>query len=456
MGGRWKGLCIHVFYTYSIHLQFYNLINRKNSFIGARDTPVMDELTEKAKAARKASLELGNSSHTSRKGGLKAIAKSIQEHRREVIAANQEDVEDFKASNPDSPLIDRLLLDESRIEEAIEGVLKVASQPDVVGEMVEGWTTDNGLEISKIRVPLGVIGVVYESRPNVTIDISALTLKSGNAVILRGGSEAIRTNIKLVKIMRRALLGLLPTDSIQLIESTDRNAVLRMLKLNGLIDLMVPRGSAQFIEYARKNSSIPIIETGAGNNHIFVDSGADLVMASRIILNAKLQRPSVCNAVRKVLVHREIAKKYIPMLVNELRGYKVKIKGDKEVVKINEQVEPATEADWYEEYMDLTLAIKVVNSVMEAVDHINKYGTKHSDAIITRNLESADYFTRYVDSACTYVNASTRFTDGGQFGFGAEVGISTQKLHARGPMGIRELTTTKYVIKGNGQVREGP
>ncbi|MDG7048339.1 MAG: glutamate-5-semialdehyde dehydrogenase, partial [Nitrososphaerota archaeon] len=258
------------------------------------------------------------------------------------------------------------------------------------------------------------------------------------------------------KIMRNSLSGLLPVDSIGLIESTDRSTVLQMLKLNGLIDLMIPRGSAQFIEYARKNSSIPIIETGAGNNHIFVDSSADLLMANRIILNAKLQRPAVCNAVRKVLVHKKIAKKYIPMLINELRNNRVKIKGDQEVIKIDEKVEPATGADWYNEYMDLTLAIKVVDSVKDAADHINKYGTKHSDAIVTRDIESADYFTRYVDSACVYVNASTRFTDGGQFGFGAEVGISTQKLHARGPMGIKELTTTKYVIKGNGQVREGP
>ena len=416
----------------------------------------MDELTEKATAAKRASLELGISSHTARRDALEAIAKSIRKYSREVIAANHEDVDRFKASNPGSPLLDRLFLDEFRIEEAVEGVMKVAAQPDVVGEMVECWTTDSGLNISKVRVPLGVIGVVYESRPNVTIDISALTLKSGNAVILRGGSEAIRTNTKLVKIMRNSLSGLLPVDSIGLIESTDRSTLLQMLKLNGLIDLMIPRGSAQFIEYARKNSSIPIIETGAGNNHIFVDSSADLLMANRIILNAKLQRPAVCNAVRKVLVHKKIAKKYIPMLINELRNNRVKIKGDQEVIKIDEKVEPATGADWYNEYMDLTLAIKVVDSVKDAADHINKYGTKHSDAIVTRDIESADYFTRYVDSACVYVNASTRFTDGGQFGFGAEVGISTQKLHARGPMGIKELTTTKYVIKGNGQVREGP
>ncbi len=415
----------------------------------------MDELTEKATAAKRASLELGISSHTSRRDALEAIAKTIRKYSGEVIAANHEDVDRFKASNPGSPLLDRLFLDEFRIEEAVEGVMKVAAQPDVVGEMVECWTTDSGLNISKVRVPLGVIGVVYESRPNVTIDISALTLKSGNAVILRGGSEAIRTNTKLVKIMRDSLSGLLPVDSIGLIESTDRSTVLRMLKLNGLIDLMIPRGSAQFIEYARKNSSIPIIETGAGNNHIFVDSSADLLMANRIILNAKLQRPAVCNAVRKVLVHKKIAKKYIPMLINELRNNRVKIKGDQEVIKIDGKVEPATGADWYNEYMDLTLAIKVVDSVKDAADHINKYGTKHSDAIITRDIGSADYFTRYVDSACVYVNASTRFTDGGQFGFGAEVGISTQKLHARGPMGIRELTTTKYIIKGNGQVREG-
>jgi glutamate-5-semialdehyde dehydrogenase len=296
--------------------------------------------------------------------------------------------------------------------------------------------------------------VVYESRPNVTIDISGLAIKSGNAVILRGGSEALNSNKAIVDVLRESIKDILNPNVIQFIENTDRNIVDRMLKLNGYLDLLIPRGSASFIDYVRRNATVPVIETGAGNNHIFVNYDADLNMATNIIINAKVQRPAVCNAVRKVLIHKDIAEKYIPILVNELKKYGVTIKGDEKVRAIVPDVILAKDEDWDEEYMDLTLAIKIVNSVEEAVEHINKHGTKHSEAIITNNLHDAQYFTWNVDAACTYVNASIRFTDGEQFGFGAEVGISTQKLHARGPMGIKELTTTKYIIFGEGQTRE--
>jgi glutamate-5-semialdehyde dehydrogenase len=414
----------------------------------------MSELIEKARAAKIASYELAKSSDETRKKALNSMSKAILENSREILEANEKDIEEFRKSNPASPLIDRLLLNEKRIKDCADGLLKIASLPDPIGEVVEGWRTRHGLEIFKVRVPIGVIGAVYEARPNVTVDISGLAIRSGNACILRGGSEALNSNVKIVQILRNALEGILPPDSIQIIESRERSVVYEMLKLNEYIDVVVPRGSAQFIKFVRDNSSVPVIETGAGNNHIFVNWDADFDMANRIIVNAKVQRPAVCNAVRKVLVHKDIAEKYVPLLVSELRRYGVKVKGDERCLKIVQDIIPADESDWYEEYLDLTLAIKIVDSVKEAVEHINKYGTKHSESIITKNLDDAKYFTWNVDSACVYVNASTRFTDGGEFGFGAEVGISTQKLHARGPMGLKELTTTKYIIYGNGQVRE--
>ncbi len=414
----------------------------------------MDELIEKALLARKAWFELSGSSDSFRKKALESMAQAIIENKEKVLEANSLDVEKFKKENPDDPTVDRLVLNEKRLESAAEGLKKISQLPDPIGEVVEGWTTIHGLRIQKIRVPLGVIGVVYESRPNVTIDISGVAIKSGNAVILRGGSEAINSNKTIAEILRESIKDYINKEVIQIIENTDRSIVDRMVKLNGYLDLLIPRGSASFIEYVRKNATVPIIETGAGNNHIYVNNDADLDMATRIIINAKVQRPAVCNAARKVLIHKDIAEKYLPKLISELKKYGVIIKGDQKVVKIIQDVVLATEEDWDKEYMDLTLAIKIVDSVQEAVEHINKHGTKHSEAIITNSLKDAQYFTQNVDAACTYVNASIRFTDGEQFGFGAEVGISTQKLHARGPMGIKELTTTKYVIFGEGQTRE--
>jgi len=414
----------------------------------------MDELTHKAEMARQASYFLAQAGDPVRSKALESMAKALINHEKEIIEANMEDMEEYQKKFPASPLLDRLVLNENRIKAASEGLIKVSNLPDPIGEVVHGWTTEHGLKIKKIRVPIGVIGAIYESRPNVTIDIAGLAIKSGNAVILRGGSEAVRSNASIGRVLQDSLEGIIDKNAVQVIEDPDRSIVDRMIKLRGLIDVIVPRGSSNFINYIVENSTVPVIETGAGNNHIFVNRDADLEMATRIIVNAKVQRPAVCNAVRKVLIHRDIATEYLPKIVNEMRKYRVKIKGDDLSREIDPTIEPVSDTDWDTEYLDLTLAIKIVNSVEDAVRHINQHGTKHSEAIITKNISDAEYFTNNVDAACTYVNASIRFTDGEQFGFGAEVGISTQKLHARGPMGIKELTTTKYIIYGDGQVRQ--
>lgn len=415
---------------------------------------IEDEVVEKARKAKEASIKLGITPTPVKNAALEKTAEELQNNSDEILRENKKDVEAAKNSGASPAFIDRLLLNEKRIREMVEGLRQVASLPDPVGEIVEGWRTRHGLEIRKVRVPLGVIGVIYEARPNVTVDITGLALKAGNAVVLRGGSEALNSNKILVKLMREAVEGLIDPDAIQLIENPSRELVKTLLRQDRYIDVIIPRGSAQFIRFVRENSLVPVIETGAGNCHIFVNWDADFEMANKIIVNAKVQRPAVCNAVRKVLIHSKIAEKYLPKLVNVLKEYNVAIKGCERSRKIVPSLLEATEEDWYEEYMDLTLAVKVVDSVEEAISHINKYGSKHSDAIITGNLKDAELFTSLVDSSTVYVNASTRFTDGGQFGFGAEVGISTQKLHARGPMGLREITTTKYIVYGSGQVRE--
>lgn len=413
-----------------------------------------EEVVEKARKAKEASLRLGITPTPVKNAALEKMAENIEKHSDEIIQENKKDVETAKSKNVSFSLIDRLLLNEKRIKDMVEGLRQVASLPDPVGEIVEGWRTRHGLEIRKVRVPLGVIGVIYEARPNVTVDITGLALKAGNAVVLRGGSEALNSNRVLVNLMREAVKNLIDPEAIQLIENPSRELVEVLFKQDRYIDVLIPRGSAQFIKFVRENSLIPVIETGAGNCHIFVNHDADLELATKIIVNAKVQRPAICNAVRKVLIHSKIAEEYLPQLVDVLKGYKVVIKGCEKSRKIVSSIIEATEEDWYEEYMDLTLAVKIVGSVEEAISHINNYGSKHSDAIITSNLQDAELFTRLVDSSTVYVNASTRFTDGGQFGFGAEVGISTQKLHARGPMGLKEITTTKYIVYGAGQVRE--
>ncbi|MGQ9479445.1 MAG: glutamate-5-semialdehyde dehydrogenase [Thermoproteota archaeon] len=413
-----------------------------------------NEVVEKSRKAKEASFKLGVTPTPVKNAAIEKMAEEITKHSGEILDANRNDVEEASQKGLPASLIDRLLLNEKRIRDMVEGLRQVVSLPDPVGEIVEGWRTRHGLEIRKVRVPLGVIGVIYEARPNVTVDIAGLALKAGNAIVLRGGSEALNSNKILVSLMRDAVKGLIDPEAIQLIENPARELVNILLKQDKYIDVIIPRGSAQFIRFVRENSFIPVIETGAGNCHIFVNNDADLDVATRIIINAKVQRPAVCNAVRKVLIHSGIAEKYLPQLVKTLSEYRVLIKGCERSRRIVPSLVEATEEDWYEEYMDLTLAVKIVGSVEEAIQHINKYGSRHSDAIITRNLQDAELFTSLVDSSTVYVNASTRFTDGGQFGFGAEVGISTQKLHARGPMGLREITTTKYIVYGSGQIRE--
>ncbi|MBO3801646.1 MAG: glutamate-5-semialdehyde dehydrogenase [Thermoproteota archaeon] len=415
---------------------------------------VYEEVLLKAKKAKEASKLLAAVNSETKNKALRSAATAIIENKEYILKENEKDVKMLRMTLGEVPLIDRLLLNQERLGEMANSLVELSNLPDPVGEVIEGWTTRHGLEILKVRVPFGVIGIIYEARPNVTSDVAGIAIKSGNAVVLKGGQEAINSNIAIVKVMRKAISDFLPEESIQIIENTSREAVKAMLGLQDYIDIIVPRGSANFIRYVRENSKIPVIETGAGNNHIFVNYDADFDMAIKIIINAKVQRPTVCNAVRKVLVHNKIARSFIPLLVKSLEKYKVRIKGCPKTIEIAQDIEEAKEEDWYEEYMDLTLAIKVVDSMEEAIEHINKYGTKHSEAIITSNIEDAKLFTKLVDASTVYVNASTRFTDGNQFGFGAEVGISTQKLHARGPMGLRELTTTKYVVYGNGQIRD--
>jgi glutamate-5-semialdehyde dehydrogenase len=351
-------------------------------------------------------------------------------------------------------MLERLTLNPKRIDAMREGLAQVGALADPVGIVLGGGVRPNGLAISKVRVPLGVIGIIYESRPNVTIDAAALCIKSGNAVILRGGSEAIHSNIALAAILQSALEEAgLPRTGVQLIATTDRDAAKRLMSLNGLVDCLIPRGGASLIQSVVQNASIPVIETGTGNCHIYVDSSADQEKAAQIVVNAKAQRPSVCNAAETLLVHEDAAESFLPRVEVMLEAAGVELRADSAARKhLSESVE-ATEDDWYEEYLALVLAVKVVRSADEAIRHINKYGSHHSDAIITNDYDTAERFVREVDSAAVYVNASTRFTDGFEFGFGAEIGISNQKLHARGPMGLEELTTYKYIVRGDGQIR---
>jgi glutamate-5-semialdehyde dehydrogenase len=346
---------------------------------------------------------------------------------------------------------DRLLLNPKRIAEMAAAVREVAALADPIGEVVEEWTRPNGLRIRKVRVPLGVVGIVYESRPNVTVDAAVLAFKTGNAVVLRGGKEAARSNQALAEILS-AVPGV-PEGAIELLDSSTRETVQELITARGLVDVIVPRGGPALISHVIENALVPAIETGAGNCHIFVDESADLDMAARIVMNAKTQRPSVCNAAEKLIVHRAIAKQFVPSIVKELRHAGVEVRGDKEAAQLAPGLKPATEQDWGEEYLRLCIAVRILGGVDEAIEHINRYSTKHSESIVTADEDNARKFLRLVDSAAVYWNASTRFTDGGEFGFGAEMGISTQKLHCRGPFALRELTSSKYQIIGSGQVR---
>src|SRR5579864_8078051 len=405
---------------------------------------------DKLLRARAASVELALLSTEEKNSLLLAIAAAIEANEKSILDANREDVE---KSGLDSAMRDRLLFTPSRIKEMAGGVREVAALADPIGETLAEWTKSNGLHIRKVRVPLGVIGIIYESRPNVTVDTAVLALKSGNAIVLRGGKEAARSSQRLVEIMT-AVPGL-PEGAIELLDSSTRQTVEELIKARGLVDVIIPRGGAGLITFVTENSSVPVIETGAGNCHIFVDESAEFDMSDRIVINAKTQRPSVCNAAEKLLVHQRVASHYVPRISRKLIDAGVELHGDgkSRTLAAGVPISPAKEQEWYEEYLRLCMAIAVVPDVNEAIAHINKYSTRHSDSIITRDEANARKFLRGVDSAAVYWNASTRFTDGGEFGFGAEMGISTQKLHCRGPFALAELTSSKYEIIGSGQVR---
>jgi glutamate-5-semialdehyde dehydrogenase len=405
---------------------------------------------EKLIRARAAATTLALLSSEQKNAMLRAMADAIASHAKSILAANRKDVE---SSGLEGAMLDRLLLTAERIGDLARGVREVAALPDPVGETLAEWTRPNGLHIRKLRVPLGVVGIIYESRPNVTVDAAVLALKTGNAVVLRGGKEAAHSNHRLVEIL--AAVPGVPDGAIELLDASTRQSVQELIKARGLVDVIIPRGGAGLITYVAENSVVPVIETGAGNCHIFVDGSADFDMADGIVINAKTQRPSVCNAAEKLLVHERIAAAYIPRIVKKLIEAGVEVRGDgkSRALAAGLNVGPAAEQDWYEEYLRLCIAIRVVADVEEAIAHINHYSSKHSDAIVTRDDANARKFLRGVDSAVVYWNASTRFTDGGEFGFGAEMGVSTQKLHCRGPFALVELTSSKYEIIGTGQVR---
>ena len=404
--------------------------------------------------AKEASYDLGIASTTEKNKALELMASALLNKKQEIINENKKDLDIAIEKGTSKAMLDRLSLNEDRIEGMAKGLMDLIALDDPIGEVIEMWKRPNGIQIGKQRVPMGVIGIIYEARPNVTCDAAGLCLKTGNAVILRGGSEAINSNKAIVKILREALKESdLPQDSIQLVEDTSRETATKMMKLNEYIDVLIPRGGAGLIQAVIKNATVPVIETGVGNCHIYVDEVCDFEMAKNIIVNAKTSRPAVCNAAEKMLINEKIAKGFLPIICEALKEKEVEIRGDEKVRAIIEEVSCATGEDWSKEYLDYIIGAKVVKDVNEAITHINKYGSGHSEAIITESYKNSQKFLNKVNAAAVYVNASTRFTDGSEFGFGAEIGISTQKLHARGPMGLKELTTIKYIIYGNGQIR---
>jgi len=411
-------------------------------------------LTDMGKRAKDVSRILNTLGSREKNMGLEEAARALLDNEEEILTANKEDCDKAEAGGMNQGLLDRLRLTPARVQAMADGLLQVASLDDPVGEVLSMKLRPNGLQIGQKRVPLGVIGMIYEARPNVTADAFGLCFKSGNAVILKGGSDALSSNRAIVEALRIGLSRVgLPEDSLQLIEDTSRETTKELMRLNRYIDVLIPRGGAGLIRAVVENSTIPVIETGTGNCHVYVDETADLQMALDIIFNAKTQRIGVCNACESLLVHRKIAERFLPMLKKRLDEKKVEIRGDEDACAIVPGFVPATEEDWGREYLDYILSLKIVDSVDEAISHINTYNTGHSESIVTSDYFNAQKFLNEVDAAAVYVNASTRFTDGNEFGFGAEIGISTQKLHARGPMGLKELTTTKYIIYGDGQIR---
>ena len=409
---------------------------------------------EKVLAAHQATVQMGILRTAQKNKALLAMADSLLEHSQGILAANQLDMDRAKASGMRESMQDRLRLTIPRIEGMAEGLRQVAALKDPIGEVIGGSRLSNGLHLTKVRVPIGVIGIIYEARPNVTADAIGLCLKSGNAVVLKGGSEALDSNRTIARILSEAAQKEgVPAGAIQLIDITDRQAVTELIRLNGLVDVVIPRGSARLIQAVVKNATVPVIETGAGVCHTFVDATADCDMARRIAFNAKVQRPSVCNAMETLLVHEKVAQEFLPAMLQEYFDAGVQIFGCEKTKAFDKRVQPASEEDWATEYGDLRLSVKIVSGLDDALAHIAHYGTRHSECIVTRDMENAKRFQAEVDAAVVYVNASTRFTDGFEFGFGAEIGISTQKLHARGPMALPELTSYKYLVNGDGQVR---
>ena len=404
--------------------------------------------------AKEASYDLGIASTTEKNNALELMANALLNSKQEIIDENKKDLERAIEKGTSKAMLDRLSLNEDRIADMAKGLMELIALDDPIGEVIEMWKRPNGIQIGKQRVPMGVIGIIYEARPNVTCDAAGLCLKTGNAVILRGGSEAINSNKAIVKVLREAVKEAgLPEFSIQLVEDTSRETATKMMKLNEYIDVLIPRGGAGLIQAVVKNATVPVIETGVGNCHIYVDEVCDFEMAKNIIVNAKTSRPAVCNAAEKMLINEKIADEFLPIIIEALREKGVEIRGDEKVKSIIPDVILTNEEDWDKEYLDYIIAAKIVKDVNEAITHINKYGSGHSEAIVTDSYMNSQKFLNKVNAAAVYVNASTRFTDGGEFGFGAEIGISTQKLHARGPMGLKELTTIKYIIYGNGQIR---
>ena len=408
----------------------------------------------KAAAARQAAATLAVTGTAVKNKALLAMADALEKQHEAILAANAEDMAAAAAKGMKSSMLDRLKLTKERISGMAEGLRQVAALPDPIGNVIGGSRLPNGLTVTKVRVPLGVIGIIYEARPNVTADAAGLCLKSGNAVILKGGSEAMASNKAIATILADAAASAgVPRDALQFIDTSDRQAVTDLIHMNGLVDVVIPRGGAGLIKAVVMNATVPVIETGAGVCHTFVDASADVEMAMNIAFNAKVQRPSVCNAMETLLVHKDIADKFLPPMLEKYFDAGVEIRGDAAVQGYSDKVVPATDEDWATEYGDLRLSVKVVASMDEAMAHIAKYGTGHSECIVTKDFQNAQRFQLTVDAAAVYVNASTRFTDGFEFGFGAEIGISTQKLHARGPMALPELTSSKYLISGDGQVR---
>lgn len=414
----------------------------------------METLIQLGENAKKAARSLARATSPEKNDALKLMSQALVDHTETILTANKWDLIAAKENGISENMIDRLVLTEERIKAMADGILEIAELPDPIGQVDGMWQNEAGLTIGKQRVPLGVIGIIYESRPNVTTDAGSLCFKAGNAVILRGGKEAIYSNKALVHILQDALQPtVFPPTTIQLVEDTTRESSKEMMRLNRYLDVLIPRGGAKLIQTVLETATVPVIETGTGNCHIYIDKDAQLTMATDIIVNAKCSRPSVCNAAETLLIHEDVAETFLPVIEKALAPWHVELRADEKALSYLQHAIPATQEDWETEFLDFILAVKVVSSLDEAIEHIDRYSTGHSEAIVTDNYAAGMQFHREVDSAAVYINASTRFTDGFEFGFGAEIGISTQKLHARGPMGLTELTSSKYIIFGEGQIR---